>query len=172
MARFTITRSNISMPEGVRLDGVRDFLFKVIDGFGKDDKASWRRFWKRVSKMSPGDLIEVEMVFPRSGPYHRRHFALEHSVFDAQDVFDDFEVFRHWVKIGAAWVVWMPDDKGGLVPIPKSVSYAEADQDEFQRFHASVVNFLRADHAPLILWPHLGPKAYDMMNSILSGFEE
>lgn len=172
MGRFTITRNDIAMPEGAQLEGVRAFLFRALDGFGKDDKASWRRFWKRVVNMPVGEMFEVEMVFPRSGPYHRRHMALEQSVFDAQDVFEDFEQYRYWLKVGAAWVVWMPDDKGGLVPIPKSVSYAAADQDEFQRFHAAVIRFLRGDHAALILWPNLGPKAYDMMNSILQGFDE
>jgi hypothetical protein len=152
--------------------GASAFLFKALDGFGKDDRASWRRFWKRALAMKPGDMFEVEMVFPRSGPYHRRHMALEQSVFDAQEIFEDFEQFRYWLKIGAAWVIWAPGEDGTVVPIPKSVSYAAADQDEFQKFHEAVVRFLRTERAAAALWPHLGKRAGDMMTAILRGYDE
>lgn len=171
MGRFTITRTNLALPDEKGMAGASQFLFKAIDGYGKDDRASWRRFWKRVLAMKPGDTAEVEMVFPRSGPYHRRHMALEQSIFDAQETFEDFESFRNWLKIGAAWVVWVPGDGGELTPVPKSVSYAAADQDEFQKFHEAVVRFLRGDYAPAVLWPHL-KKPSDMMGAILRGFDE
>lgn len=172
MSRFTIQRTRQAMPDAKQLEGARALLFGALDGFGKDDKASWRRFWKRMIGMEPGATIEVDMVFPRSGPYHRRHMALEQSVFDAQEAFEDFESLRTWLKIGAGWVIWMPGPDGQLVPIPKSVSYATADQDEFEKFHAAVVRFLRGEHAPAVLWPHLGKKATHMMEAILRGFDE
>lgn len=42
------------------------------------------------------------------------HMAIEQAVFDAQDRFSDFEMFRDWLKIGSAWVVWVPGPKAGL----------------------------------------------------------
>lgn len=171
MARFTITRTHMALPDETGMAGASAFLFKALDGFGKDDRSSWRRFWKKALNMAPGDMFEVEMVFPRSGPYHRRHMSLEQSVFDAQEVFEDFEQFRTWLKIGAGWVIWMPGHAGEMVPIPKSVSYATADQAEFEQFHAAVVNFLRGDHAAAVLWPHLKTPS-DMMIAILRGYDE
>lgn len=171
MSRFAITRTQMALPDEKGMAGASAFLFKALDGFGKDDRASWRRFWKRALAMKPGDMFEVEMVFPRSGPYHRRHMSLEQSVFDAQEVFEDFEAFRTWVKIGAAWVIWMPGPDGQMVPIPKSVSYASADQDEFQKFHEAVVRFLRGEHAAKTLWPHM-KTPFDMMTAILRGYDE
>ncbi len=168
MSRFTIKRTNMALPDDMA--GASAFLFKALDGYGKDDRTSWRRFWKRILNMKPGDLVEVEMVFPRSGPFHRRHFAIEQSVFDAQEVFTDYEQFRQWLKIGAAWVIWMPG-VDGMVPIPKSVSYAAADQDEFQKFHEAVLAFLRGPHAPAVLWPHMKNPS-DMIDAILRGFEQ
>jgi hypothetical protein len=171
MSRFTITRTNMALPDEKAMSGAGAFLFKALDGFGKDDRASWRKFWKRALNMKPGDMFEVEMVFPRSGPFHRRHFAMEQSIFDAQEVFEDYEQFRQWLKIGAAWVIWMPGPDGQIVPIAKSVSYAAADQDEFEKFHQAVMRFLHGEHAAKTLWPHMKTPS-DMMTAILRGFGE
>lgn len=72
----------------------------------------------------------------------------------------------------AAWVVWVPGPKGGIVPLPRSVSYAKADQAEFEKYHAAVMNFLRGQYAAPYLWKHLGEKSHDMMNTILDSFGE
>jgi hypothetical protein len=144
----------------------------VVDGFNRDDKRAWRSFWKRVMGMEPGEMAVAEMLFPRSGPFHRRHMKIEQSVFDAQERFTDFEMFRDWLKVGAGWVEWCAGPKGGVIPVPKSISYAKADQDEFKKYHGQVVEFLRGPHAARFLWKHLGEQADEMMDSILRGFNE
>jgi hypothetical protein len=173
MTKLTICRTNIEMPTGNALEVVRTFLFGAIDGACKDDRKAWRHFWKRVIKMEPGEMALVEMVFPRSGPFHRRHMKIEQTLFDAQERFKDFDMFRDWLKIGAAWVVWVPGAKGGIVPLPKSISYAKADEEEFRQFHLQVMDFLRDEHAAPYLWRHLkGDEPHEMMSAILSGFGE
>ena len=74
--------------------------------------------------------------------------------------------------VGAGWVTWAAGPSGGVVPIPRSISYAAAEQGEFMEFHERVVAFLRGPHAARYLWPHLKDKADEMMNSILNGFNE
>lgn len=173
MARASIVRTDVAMPEGPALDSVRAFMFGVVDGFREPDRKFWRKFWKKVTTMEPGEVFDVEIVFPRSGPFHRRHMAIEAAVFDAQERFDDPKIFMDWLKVGAGHVVWAPGARGGIVPIPKSISYAKADQAEFEEFHGKVMAFLRGPHAPLFLWKHLGPNgASEMMNMILQGFDE
>lgn len=172
MSKITILRTNLEPPDETTREALRRFLFGVIDGFNKDDKRSWRRFWKRVMGMEPGEMLAAEMVFPRSGPFHRRHMAIEQAVFDAQERFDDFEQFRYWLKVGAAWVTWAAGPKGGVVPIPRSISYAKADEEEFRQYHDQVIAFLRGPHAAPFLWKHLGDNAHGMIDSILDGFDE
>ncbi len=172
MSKLTVCRTDLALPDEPVLESVRRFLFGVLDGFGKDDKRAWRRFWKRLINAEPGELVNVEMVFPRSGPFHRRHMAIEQAVFDAQERFTDFEMFRDWLKIGAGWVEWVPGAKGGIVPLPKSISYAKADDEEFQKFHGKVMIFLRGLHAAPYLWKPLGDGAHAMMDAILAGFDE
>lgn len=171
MTVLTIVRTNQELPPESALEQVRSFLFGVIDGAHKDDKRAWRRMWKRFMSLGPGEMAVLEMVFPRSGPFHRRHMKIEQSVFDAQDKFSDFEQFRYWLKVGAAWVTWAAGPKGGVVPIPKSISYAKADEEEFRRYHDQVIDFLRGDHAAPYLWKHLADP-HEMMDTILMGFGE
>jgi len=172
MSRFTIHRTGAALPDERGLEGARSLLFKALDGFGQDDKQAWRRLWKKLISLEPGEMMEVSMVFPRSGPFHRRHMALEQRVFDAQEKFEDFEAFRTWLKIGAGWVVWAPGEAGALTPVPKSISYASADEQEFRQYHEAVVRFLRGPHAAVFLWPHLEDKAIAQIDYIMGSFGE
>ena len=150
----------------------RQLLFEAVDGFSRDDKEAWRRFWTRIREMEPGEMMTIDVRMPRSGPYHRRHMKIEQAVFDSQDRFRNFEQFRYWLKVGAGWVDWLPGPTGGVVPVPKSISYAAADQEEFIRYHRAVVAFLREGHAALFFWKHLGDRAHEMMDGLLRGFDE
>lgn len=172
MSTINVTRTNIELPEKEALEIVSRFLFVCFRGFGKQDDARWRRLWKRLINLEPGEMMVIETVFPRSGPYHRRHMAIEQQVFDAQDRFHNFEQFRYWLKVGAGWVTWAAGPSGGVVPIPKSISYRDADEAEFRMYHAQVIEFLHGPHAAVYLWKHLGDEAHTMMNTILEGFEE
>lgn len=172
MARLTIIRTDQEAPDEPMRAALRRFLFGVIDGFNKEDRRAWRSFWKRVMGMEPGEMAVAEMLFPRSGPFHRRHMKIEQTVFDAQERFTDFEMFRDWLKVGAGWVEWCAGPKGGVIPVPKSISYAKADQEEFRLFHGKVIEFLRGPHAARFLWKHLGDRADEMMDSILREFGE
>lgn len=169
MSTINIMRTDQQLPD---MKAAGEFLFGAIDGFTRDDRRAWRSFWKRIKEMVPGEIARIDAVMPRSTPYHRRHMKIEQSVFDAQERFDDFEQFRVWLKVGAGWVDWCAGPKGGVVPIPKSISYRKADQQEFSRYHEAVVEFLRGPHAAQFLWKHLGGKANDMMDSILQEFDE
>ncbi len=172
MSKIDIVRTDIALPDEKALEYVRTFLFGCIDGLKQADKRGWRKMWKTITSMDAGELMQIETLFPRSGPFHRRHMKIEASVFDAQDRFDDFDMFRDWLKIGAAWVVWVPGAKGGIVPLPRSVSYAKADQEEFKKYHDAVMCFLRGPYAAPYLWRHLGEKSHDMIDAILNDFNE
>ena len=173
MSRITLVRCDAPMPGEAILAPVRGFLFGLFDGWRQLDKSAWRKLWKRLTRLEPGEFAEIEFVIPRSSPYHRRHMAIESAVFEAQEKFSDFDIFRDWLKVGAGWVVWCAGPKGGVVPIPRSISYAKADQAEFEQYHQQVIAFLRGPHASKFLWKHLcDHDADEMMNSLLSEFGE
>jgi len=172
MSEITLVRMHdIAMPEADKA-AARRVLLGALDGLGEDGRKSWRRLLGMLFKMEPGEMTTIRTNKSRSGPFHRRHFLIEQTVFDAQERFEHFEQYLYWVKVGAGWVTWAAGPKGGVVPIPRSISYAEADEVDFRQFHDQVIQFLRGPHAARYLWPHLGDKADEMMNVTLEEFSE
>lgn len=172
MSRVTILRTSEPFPAESILASARSFLFGIFDGWRNDDKKGWRRIWKRLIALEPGEFAVIEFVIPRSLPAHRRHMKIISDVFDAQERFQDFDQFWIWLKVGAGWVDWCAGPKGGVVPIPKSISFAKADQHEFEQYHNKTMAFLRGPHAANFLWKHLGNDAHWSIDAILSGFGE
>lgn len=173
MSKIFLVRTNIAHPGETLLKAVSHFLFRCYDGVKKEDKRGWRMLWRRLFGLEPGEWMVIEVILPRSTPFHRRHMGMERAVFKQQDRFDSFDMFRTWLLVGAGWVVWAAGAKGGVIPIAKSISYAKADEADFRVCHDMVVDFLRGDHAAHYLWPHLDHEsAHAMMNGCLEGFNE
>lgn len=169
MSKITVVRTDMELPAD--LAPARAFLFSAFDGFTKSDKKAWRRFWKKLISLEHGEMATAEMRFPRSSKFHRLHMAMEQSVFDAQERFEQFDQFRNWLKVGAGHVDWFPGPKGGIVPIPKSIAYSALDDVEFHQLHEAMIQFLLTPHAQKALWPHLGEQdRADMMMSVIGEF--
>ncbi len=152
---------------------VRRVIFGVVDGLGERGRRQWRRLWNNILRLEPGEMLEITTLQPRIGWYHRKHMALEQAVFESQERFEDFESFRTWLKVGASFVDWYPGPKGGVIPVPRSISYAKLEQGAMEQFHNDTVEFLRSEHAGKTLWRHLDvPSRITMIETILEGFRE
>lgn len=173
MSEITLVRQQPSeIPEADR-EAVRRVLFGVVDGLGDKGRKAWRRLFNGLMRLEPGEMVEITTHKARLGWYHRKHMALEQSVFESQERFEEFESFRTWLKVGSGYVDWFPGPKGGVIPVPKSLSYAKLEQGDMERVHGEMVNFLRTEHAGRTLWKHLQPMArVTMIETILAGFNE
>lgn len=166
-----VKRTDVPL-EGARADAVRSFLFGDIDGATEKDQRAWRRFVRALHEAGSGEFFSVKIERQRSNKFHRLHMKMMTEVFRAQERIEDFEQFRLWTKIGSGFVTWMAGPKGGVFPVPKSISYAECDQIEFIEFHNGVVQFLRTAHAQHYLFPHLAPQLAEQgIEKILSSFD-
>lgn len=172
MPEITLVRTDEQIADERTLEAARRFVFGLVRGATEKDNKAWRRFWNMIVRKEPGEIFDITAIFPRYTPFHRRHMKIEHDVFNAQERFTDFEQFRNWLKIGAGFVDWAVGPKGGIVPLPKSISYAKTEEGAFRQFHDDAMAFLRGPHAAPYLWKHLGDKAHNMMDSILSEFNE
>lgn len=153
-------------------DAARRVMFGAIDGLGERGQKQWRRFMSALFRLAPGEMVTIKTHRERSGPYHRRHMAMEARIFESQVRFSEFEQFRNWLKIGAGHVDWAPGPKGAVVPIPKSISFANLEDDKMREVHEAMVRFLRTEHAARALWPHLKEHAWKSVESILEEFGE
>lgn len=173
MADITLVRQqNIVLTDEERAVA-RRVMFGIVDGLGERGRKQWRRLWHRLLKLEPGEMVDIKTNQERLGWYHRKHMALESALFEAQERFEQFEAFRAWLKTGSGFVDWYPGPKGGVIPVPKSISYAKLEQAEMETFHADAIEFLRTGHAIKTMWPHLAaPAAAEMLETVLGDFGE
>ncbi|TDS74398.1 DUF1367 family protein [Comamonas sp. JUb58] len=173
MPEITIVRQEAVQISEQDAAVARRVIFGIVDGLGERGRSQWRRLWNRLMRLEPGEMVEIKTVQPRLGWYHRKHMAMEQAVFETQDRFEDFESFRTWLKVGASFVDWYPGPKGGVIPVPRSISYANLEQGDMEQFHADAVNFLRSEHAGATLWKHLGTaQRIEMIEAVLRSFGE
>lgn len=152
---------------------MRKVMFQMMDGLNRDDKKAWRKFWKRLVGAEPGEIFSLDFWFPRNGKFHRLHMKMEAAVFSSQERITSFESFRTWTKIGMGFCSWLPGPGGGgVVPIPKSISFRNLDEEGMRQFHDDWLAFLRTDHAQRVLWPHLSvDRRSEMFETVIQGFE-
>lgn len=174
MTEIALVRQETEPLKEEELEVVRRVLFRIIDGLGPLHRKRWRRFVNGLLRLEPGEVATITTSRPRSGAFHRRHMALEHRIFEAQERFVIFDPgFRDWLKVGAGFVEWYPKPGGGMFAMPKSIAYDKLSEDGMREFHDNVVAFLRTEEAGSVLWPHLGARARDeVIERALSEFGE
>jgi hypothetical protein len=173
MSEITLIRTHDSQLSDQEKQVAKSVLFGKIDGLGEIHKKRWRTFMTTLLNLEPGEMVTIKTNKPREGWFHRRHMLMEQRVFESQERFENFEKgFRDWLKVGAGHCDWHPGPKGGVFPVPKSISYSEIEEGEMREFHDASVAFLRSEHAQKTLWPHLdGAARSEMMELILKGFD-
>ena len=174
MAEIVLVRQEEGPIPRAHAEAARRVLFGIVDRLGERGKKQWRRFVNGLTRLEPGEMVEIRTRKPRSGPFHRRHMAMEQAVFEAQERFEQFDPgFRDWLKVGAGFVTWYPGPKGGVIPVPKSIAYDQLEEGDMRQLHEDIVAFLRTEHAARTLYPHL--RALDGMAAVervVEGFGE
>ncbi|MBC3906226.1 hypothetical protein [Undibacterium umbellatum] len=150
---------------------LRDCLYGMVDGQAEEDQKAWRNFWRMVWNLGSGEFFSIETLIPRLGPVHRKQMKLEGEIFKNQERFKDREMFRLWLKVGSGWVIWCSGPKGGVFPVPRSISYKKCDEGEFQIYCAGTHEFFRTPHAQKYLWPHVSAAVSELsMEAILANY--
>lgn len=173
MAEITLVRKGGTTLTDEQRAVMRAALFDMVDGLGEVNQRAWRRFWNRILHLGAGEVFSVDTWVPRYLPFHKRHMKIEASVFAAQERIKSFDQFRYWLKLGAGFVDWMPGPKGGVVPVPRSISFKKCEEDVMRQFHDDAMDFLRTEHACKYLWPNLSLQAAgEAMDAVLGRFVE
>lgn len=151
---------------------VSRFLFQNIRGLDARHDKRWRRLWARLWGADAGEILHLQTVVDRSGPYHRRHMKWEQNLFERQDRYINQDHFRNWLKTGAGWGDYqLVGDRMKFVP--RSTAYENCSDDEMREVHEAMVEFLHTDHAQRRLWPQLSPAAREeMVETILPDQQE
>ena len=135
------------------------------------DQVRWQRWRLRVEQLQPGECLAFSWSEPRSGPFHRRHMAIIAALFEAQEQFADFDIFRKWLEVGASHCDFAPGPKGQMCAIPRSIAYDKLGEPEFRELHEAITAFIRSEHACAYLYPHLHAiEALRAVNAVLEAF--
>ena len=171
MTQAIITRDcSIALTEADKITALK-VVTQGLRGVDQHHHQRWTGYLRRLFGMAEGEVAEIGGKIPRCGAFHRSHMALEQAVFSAQQRFDNVDMFRNWLKIGCGFVAWVPGPKGGVVPLPKSISYASLSEAEMRVFHDNLLAFLRGPHAAPYLWKRLSvEQATEKMAAVLMRF--
>ena len=142
-----------------------------IVGLGEDDKKAYAKFISMLRSMEVGEVKKISHWFDRNRKLQGLHFVMLNTVFDAQDQFTKPETFRGWAYVGAEFADLVPGPHGKAVAIPRSISFAAADDAIASKAHDDVLLFLRSPRATQFLWGHLSlAEQSDMASMLLDEF--
>lgn len=152
MSKITVLRTDKAMP--ANLGAARELLFGALDGFGEVSKKAWRGLWRRIARLEPGEIINVEASIPRNPRFHRKFFALlnvgfdawepsrKHKTYKGRPVEKNFEAFREEVTILAGYYEQTFDIHGRMRLRARSIAFARMEEPEFEELYSAVANVL------------------------------
>jgi hypothetical protein len=89
-----------------------------------------------VAKWKLGEGVRAVVRRMRNLGHHRKFFALVSVVAENSDIFNNTNKALVAVKIAAGHVEWVTNPvTNQFIPIPKSISFANMPQDEFNLFY-------------------------------------
>lgn len=143
-----------------------------LEGLSERDRKAYAKFRRRLDSLGE-QSITFTWREPRSGPFHRRFFAILNAFFESQEQFTDQDHFLTWLKVGAGYADLVPGPKGKPVAMARSINWESIDQAEFEPIAQSIWSFMRTTYATRFLWPEsTGDATAGLVESILAGFGE
>lgn len=95
-----------------------------------------------VSRLAAGESLECDTRKARNPGQHKKFFALFDTAFKSQNKYANRKQLMVELKLRAGWYDEHVTHDGKLVYVPKSLSWAQMDQEEFERFYDEAVKAL------------------------------
>ena len=114
---------------------------KGIVGATSDDHEAYLRFKRRIVKMPIGTYIGLESKKIRNGQHHRKLFALVKLITENSENFETVAKALIAIKLVAGhFEPFIHPVTGELFDLPKSISYEEMEQDDFETFYKNAID--------------------------------
>ena len=88
-----------------------------------------------------GQELMASFKRPRNLAFLRKYMALLGEALPMADTEYNPEQFRAICTVGAGWCTYV-ERKGKLIAIPKSMSFANMDDTEFERLYQATITFI------------------------------
>lgn len=113
-------------------------VFTAYDGKlipATDEAESW------IRRIKPGDIIDVDVVRPRSQQHHKLFFSMLKIVSDNLDNCS-VDNLLDIIKLGTGHTKIVKLPGGVAYAIPKSISFSAMDRDTFSAFFTKAVDYI------------------------------
>ena len=95
---------------------------------------------EKYEKLRRGQEYTVEIKQARNPAFHRKAFALLNAMFENQSRIENIEDFRLELKLICKHVREYVRPNGEIVYIPKSWSFADLDEIEFEALYSKLLS--------------------------------
>ena len=115
-----------------------EFYCTKVDGvlIGADDESS-----EKLAELGLDTLVKCSTSKHRNYENHKRFFAFVKTAFDMQTHFDNYDIFRKWLTMGAGYYDSTVTPKGVTIFIPQSISFEKLDEEEFKQLFKKCVDY-------------------------------
>lgn len=93
-----------------------------------------------AKKIKAGKEVECEVKQPRNYKFHKKFFVLVNLLFQNQERYSNMEHLRKDLTIAAGYYEVRYNLEGVEIYEPKSISFANMDDLEFNDFYSAVVD--------------------------------
>jgi hypothetical protein len=97
--------------------------------------------YENAKRHKVGALVEGEFREPRHPIYHKKFFALLNLGFSNQEKYSIFDHYRAVFTMKAGYYEEIRTEKG-VIYLPKSISFANMDQIEFEKLYQAMIDVL------------------------------
>lgn len=98
-----------------------------------------------VSRLKSGDVLTAEFKKVRNGAHHRKLHVLLTIMYQSQERFANWRDMMIDVKVKAGHYSHHITQDGNVVYIPRSYSYREMGQEDFEPFYTRIVDIALTD---------------------------
>lgn len=95
---------------------------------------------KIFNRVKIGEEILIDYKAKRNVQFHKKGFALLNLVFQNQDIYRNLEDLRVEFRLKSGYYTEHITTKGKLIYIPKSMSFAEMDENEFEELYSKFID--------------------------------
>lgn len=111
---------------------------------------------KVLGKIALGATVGVEYRQPRNGPMHKRYWALMQMILNNSEQYGSVEQVSDHVKcLSGHCTVVCSQKTGEALLVPKSISFSNMDQAEFEDFWDRVVKVIVEHILPGVTVPQI-----------------
>jgi len=117
-------------------------------------KIAYNSDYETAKKIPLNEPIEFEFKKKRNYKFHKKFFALLNLVYENQEQYNNIEHLRKDLIVSAGFYDLRYNIEGVELQEPKSISFANMDQNEFQDLYSKiidvVVNWLGIDKQDIL----------------------